>query len=519
MDRYVIGCDSAYIFYIIYLGNLYGIGTIGWMTGKMKGNDDLIESINRQKLSGFHYKTWLISGVGFFTDAYDLFIIGVVLKMLPLAGWNPLDTADKALIASTALLSAVIGASVFGALLDRFGRKSVYGINLVILIGGALGSAFLTPVNGVFSLILWRFILGVGIGGDYAISSTIMSEYSNTKNRGRLVGMVFSMQSLGLLAGPLFALGAIYSGISLAISWRILLAIGAVPALMVVYWRTKLPETPKYTIFVKGDTEKAARDWKRVSGEDIKNMNGVRSHKLRWTTIFTNRKFLTTLVGTAGTWFLMDWALYGNSIMSHTMLRVLVPEGVSPLSSLTLTTIYSAMIFGIAAFPGYWLATFTLDRIGRKPIQLTGFMAMTITYLVLGIFTFLMNPEYVVEFLVIYGMSFFFIEFGPNVTTFIYPPEVFPTSLRGLGTGISAAGGKTGAFIGTALNIVLISIIGESGLFLVLAGLSAIGFMMTLFMLPETKGVDIEKITGEDGGSGSEDLSSGIKKPQAIIGK
>ncbi|EQD62541.1 phosphate transporter related protein [mine drainage metagenome] len=110
----------------------------------------------------------------------------------------------------------------------------------------------------------------------------------------------------------------------------------------------------------------------------------------------------------------------------------------------------------------------------------------------------MLSAAYVVEFLAIYGISYFFIEFGPNVTTFIYPPEVFPTKIRGIGAGASAAGGKTGAFIGTFLNVIILSSsIGESGLFLILAALSALGLLLTLAILPETKGKDLEQISGE----------------------
>jgi Major Facilitator Superfamily. len=221
--------------------------------------------------------------------------------------------------------------------------------------------------------------------------------------------------------------------------------------------------------------------------------------KESWTGILTQRKFLLTLLGTAGCWFLMDWALYGNSIMSSQMLSVLVPSSVVGLHHLIITTAYCAMIFGFAALPGYWLATFTMDRIGRKPIQMVGFAAMAISFAILGIFHQLLSASYVVDFLAVYGISYFFIEFGPNVTTFVYPPEVFPTKVRGIGSGASAAGGKTGAFIGTFLNVIILgSSIGESGLFLILAGLSTLGLVLTVLLLPEPKRVDLEKISGEN---------------------
>lgn len=459
---------------------------------------DLISSVDNAGVSRFHYKTWVVAGLGFFTDAYDLFIIGVVTSLLVLSGWNKLSTLETSLLVSTALLSAVIGALVFGRLLDKLGRKAIYGVELILLITGALGSAFLTPINGVYILIFWRFLLGIGIGGDYATSSTIMTEYSNTKNRGKLVGMVFSMQSFGLLAGPLIALGLIYSGMNLGLVWKLLLAFGAIPAVAVIYSRRKMPETPRYSIHVKGDATTAQKNWKSYTGLSADASADSKVVKASWTSIITQKKFLLTLIGTAGSWFLMDWALYGNSIMSNQMLSDLVPSGVAALNHLIRTTEYSAMIFGFAALPGYWIATFTIDRIGRKTIQTVGFVAMAISFAVLGIFHQLLSSTYITEFLVIYGISYFFIEFGPNVTTFIYPPEVFPTKIRGLGSGASAAGGKTGAFIGTFLNVIILaSSIGESGLFLILAGLSALGVVLTVVLLPEPKRIDLDKISGE----------------------
>ncbi len=474
--------------------------------------EDLIKSINETETSGFHYKTWLISGLGFFTDAYDLFIIGVVSSILVLAGWNKFSTLETSLLDSTALLSAVIGALIFGRLLDKMGRKAIYGLELIILIIGALGSAFLTPVNGVYVLIAWRFILGIGIGGDYATSSTIMAEYSNTGSRGKLVGMVFSMQSLGLLAGPLISLGLIFSGIDLGLVWKLLLAFGAIPAMVVVYYRRKMPETPRYLLRVKGDAKAASNNWQKYTGISTTADANTETVRESWIDIIKQKRFLLTLLGTAGSWFLMDWALYGNSIMSNSMLSVLVPSAVTGLNHLITTTEYSALVFGVAALPGYWLATFTIDRIGRKPIQMIGFAAMAISFGILGVFHQLLSAAYVNEFLVVYGLSYFFIEFGPNVTTFIYPPEVFPTKVRGLGSGASAAGGKMGAFLGTFLNVIIVaSSIGESGLFLILAILSVIGLIFTVILLPEPKRLDLDEVSGENKLLEGEALNKGIK--------
>ncbi|MEM3852158.1 MAG: MFS transporter [Methanomassiliicoccales archaeon] len=472
--------------------------TTGQRMEKPQGDvERIVKAINEAKPSSFHYKTWFTAGMGFFTDAYDLFIIGVVVSLLPFAGWHTLSIFQKSLISSTSLIAAVVGATIFGRLLDKLGRKAVYGLELIILVIGALGSAFLTPVNGVDILIAWRFLLGVGIGGDYATSSVIMSEYSNTRSRGKFVGMVFSMQSLGLVVGPLVALAFLTTGVSPFLTWKLLLAIGALPAAVVIYYRRRMPEPPKYSAIVKGKAAKAARDLNNyaninvaVDSQDAK----AKSH-LSIIRMLTDTRLLALIIGTAGSWFLMDWALYGNSIMANEMLGFLVPKSVTGLPYVIRTTEYSALIFGVAAFPGYWLATFTMDRIGRKPIQILGFAMMAASFGILGAFPFLASSAYVVQFLILYGVSYFFIEFGPNVTTFVYPPEVFPISARGTGSGFAAAGGKMGAFIGTFLNLFITANFHLSGLFVILSLLSAAGLLLTIFLLPEPKGRELEEIS------------------------
>ncbi|KAA8922375.1 MFS transporter [Thermoplasma sp.] len=459
----------------------------------------LLQQLDNAKVGKFHLRAWVISGMGFFTDAYDLFIIGTVVSLLPLAGWTSLSTADISLISSVALLASVIGAFTFGRLLDLLGRSRVYGFELMLLITGAVGSAFLVPVNGVAYLLAWRFILGLGIGGDYAGSSTIMAEFSNAKNRGQLIGMVFSMQGFGLVFGPVVALIMLRYIPDIDVVWRLLLFLGAIPAAIVLYGRRTIGETPRYSINVSGDVSSAKKAIQKISGNarvQVSPDELIEEH-ISWKKMFTDKYFLMTLMGTAGAWFALDWAFYGNSIMSHQMLSAIVPASIAGVAKVRMTTLYSLIIFAVSALPGYWIATFTVDRIGRKPMQIIGFLMMAISYIILSVFRFISAPSYIIWFMAIYGMSYFFTEFGPNVTTFIYGPEMFPTSLRGLGSGLSSAGGKLGAFIGTALNVIIFALFGESILFIMLALISFLGALLTIFFLPETSGRSLEDISGE----------------------
>jgi MFS transporter, PHS family, inorganic phosphate transporter len=117
-----------------------------------------------------------------------------------------------------------------------------------IMIVGALGSA-LSPSYWV--LVAFRILLGFGVGGDYPVSAVLMSEYANRKDRGKLVGMVFATQALGLIVGPLIALTLLGAGVSDNVAWRILLGLGAVPAAAVIYLRSRMPESPRYQIQVQ----------------------------------------------------------------------------------------------------------------------------------------------------------------------------------------------------------------------------------------------------------------------------
>lgn len=137
-------------------------------------------------------KILFTASMGFFTDAYDLFIIGLVVVILK-KQWGVSGGIDKLAVTSVALLTAAVGSWLFGRLADRFGRKSVYGWEMLVLAAGAIASAF-SP--SIWWLVAFRAILGFGIGGDYPVSSTLMSEYAGRKDRGKMVALVFSAQGI-----------------------------------------------------------------------------------------------------------------------------------------------------------------------------------------------------------------------------------------------------------------------------------------------------------------------------------
>ena len=450
---------------------------------------DLIAALDEASLSRFHLRAVVVSGMGFFTDAYDLFVIGIASALIT-TQWH-LSSGRLALLNSTMLAAAFLGAFVFGRLADLAGRKRVYWMVAAIMIVGALGSA-LSPSYWV--LIAFRFLLGFGVGGDYPVSAVLMSEYANRKDRGKLVGMVFATQALGLIVGPLIALTLLGAGVSDNLAWRILLGLGAVPAAAVIYLRSRMPESPRYQVQVQGKAEQAASQISDFTGGKV-NGNGAGSsrHQMGLRAFLTNRKYLILLAGTAGTWFLLDYAYYGNTISTPQILSLISPHA----STMTKIALQLA-IFVVAALPGYLLAIAYLDRIGHRRLQLVGFAVMALCFAVIALVPGMTTM--VVPFLLVYGVSYFFTEFGPNMTTFVIPSEVYPVSMRATGHGISAGIGKFGAFIGVFLFPLLQTSLGLHGTLLLTAAVSVLGFALTL-VLPETSGVSLEDIASPSGTS------------------
>jgi MFS transporter, PHS family, inorganic phosphate transporter len=453
---------------------------------------DPFETLDDSRVTRFQWKIMLVSGMGFFTDAYDLFVIGIVVALLT-PEWG-LSTGQISLLNSITLAAAAVGAIVFGRIADILGRKRIYGYEVLILAIGALASAF--APNYAF-LLVCRVILGIGIGGDYPVSATIMSEYAGRQSRGRMVGLVFAMQGAGLIVGPLAASILLASGLSHDFDWRILLALGAIPGLAVFYLRRQIHETPRFAM-AGGASEEAEAAIAAATGTAA--MKGpVRESKARhpqgalkgFLVLARSRRMLLWLIGTSGAWFLLDFSYYGNTISSPEILKLL-----SPHASLLHNTLTQLGIFAVFALPGYAVAILLMDKTGRKSIQMLGFAMMAVAFLLIGVIPSVTATAW--QFILLYGASYFFTEFGPNTTTFIYPAEIFPVEVRTTGHGISAAAGKIGAFVGAYLfPAMLASSMGIQGAEIVSSVVAAAGLLLTAVLLPEPKGKSLEELSAD----------------------
>jgi MFS transporter, PHS family, inorganic phosphate transporter len=450
---------------------------------------EILAQLDNSRLSRFHLKAMITSGMGFFTDAYDLFIISVVNSILiPL--WH-LGALEIALINSVSLLAAAFGSLLFGRLADRIGRHGIYGMTLLILAVGAILSA-LSP--NIYWLLGFRLIMGLGIGGDYPLSATLMSEYANRKDRGKLITMVFSMQGLGLIMGPLVAIVLLTSGFSQDLTWRLMLGFGAIPALATFYLRRKIAETPRFTLMMNGDLNTAAQTAKHATSNKT-SQQGVAPRAKQQAqksglSLLLSRRYLRWIIGTAGAWFLLDIAYYGSTTSNTLILKMLNPH-----ADQVTNMVYMLLIFLIAALPGYILAALTIDRMGRKTIQCMGFGVMALTYTLLALVPALSSLT--IPFLALYGIGYLFTEWGPNTTTFVYPAEIFSVRVRSSAHGIAAGLGKVGAFVGAFAFPYLLAQFHIQGTMAFAAVVALLGLILTFFTLPEPNGRSLEEISGD----------------------
>ena len=164
--------------------------------------DQALKDLDASDWTWAHWRAVLVAGTGFLTDSYDNFVIGLMVPMIAYVYYpgsnGRLPALDDGFVKAASAYGNLIGQFFFGIMGDIFGRKKMYGVELIILVVGAIGSAMVgAPVRGISFisiLAMWRFVLGIGVGGDYPVSGVITSEFASVRNRGTMIALVFAMQ-------------------------------------------------------------------------------------------------------------------------------------------------------------------------------------------------------------------------------------------------------------------------------------------------------------------------------------
>jgi len=425
--------------------------------------------------------------VGMLADSYNLFVIDLVLLFLGcIYGEDVLGPSPRGFIASATLVGCVCGQLAFGAIADWAGRwatsVAVAGLTVVSALASASVGTMAVPLP--MQLAISRFTIGLGIGGEYPLAATMSSESAaDPEERGRRIALVFSMQGLGMLLPCLLTMAFLAAGCSLSTTWRALLAFGAVPSAAAFMIRLHLQES------------QAFEQSQRAEGLEGAGPISPQDHARR--TFETMVPFAKPLLGTASTWFLMNFSLYSIGLFKSSILDdVMGPSSTSDVDKILRDARFAAVV-SLFAIGGFAAAIALINRVGRFAMQLGGFVMLGLIFLNMA-----SQENRHRMFLVSLGLMFAFQNCGPNTTTFVIAAEAFPTRIRATCHGFSAASGKFGAAIGTVLLPHMASGHGMSSVYFTCAVLSVLGAIMTILFTPQHS-VDLvaleKKIDGNAG--------------------
>ncbi|MGW7433975.1 MFS transporter [Streptomyces sp. NPDC054861] len=422
--------------------------------------------IDDAPLSRFHKKLTLYSAGGPFLDGYVLTIVGVALiTMKPALG---LQGIELGLTAAAALVGIFFGGAVFGYVTDKLGRQVMYLADLIVLTLASVASAFVTEV---WQLIALRFVLGVAIGADYPIASSLLAEFVPRQHRGRLLGALFVVWAAGAAAAAACGWAMSHLGDD---AWRYMLASPAVFGLATLLFRLGTPESPRW-LMSKGRVQEAEAITRQVWGPHANVSEiGEAPQPTRYSALFNGvylrRVIFVGVFYTAHVIPLFAVYTFGPDI--------LVEIGMNTHSSYGAELIISAM-FLIGGIPGLML----VDRIGRKPLLTWTFVIMAVAFLFMAL-----APDAPPLALFI-ALALYAVTSGAcNFIEIIYPNELFPTSVRATATGAVVAISRVGSAASTFLLPVLLAHSGVSGVMWLMAAVNIAGLLVTVTLGEETRG-------------------------------
>lgn len=423
------------------------------------------ERLDRLPWTGLHTRLLGGSGVGWALDAMDVGLISFIMAAL-ISEWG-LTSGEASILASIGFVGMAVGASLGGLLADRIGRRNVFAATLVVY-GIATGASALA--GSLIVLVVFRFIVGLGLGAELPVASTLVSEYAPARIRGRVVVILEAFWAVGWLAAALIG----YFVVPSEGGWRWALALGAIPAIYAIVVRRTLPESVRFleSRGRTGEAEAAVRRFEEAAGvEPVASRPLDVAPKPHWKVLWnpTHRKHTIAL---SLTWIGVNFAYYG----AFTWLpSLLVAEGNGLVRSFGYT-----LIITLAQLPGYACAAVLIEKWGRR-LTLASFLAgSAISAIAMGL-----APNTVL--IVVAGCLLSFFNLGAWGALYAVTPEVFPTWLRTTGAGTATAFGRFAAMSAPLAVPLLNSAGGWPLIFGAFAGAFVVALVAALF-LPERAG-------------------------------
>jgi MFS transporter, putative metabolite transport protein len=426
--------------------------------------------LDSPELRGFHRRLTVLSAAGMFLDGFDLTVIAVALPFLT-KKWG-ISPELAGIVASSAVVGMLLGSLILGHLTDRIGRKAMYLVDLLCFV---VFAALTAVSQNVWEFILFRFLLGIGIGADYPISTTLLSEFVPASRRGAFVTAVGTCWFVGAVAAYLIGYLLLPVGPN---AWRWMLLIGSGIALVVIFFRSRIPESPRW-LASQGRHREASEILSALTGK-AEAPQVIPRHA--WSSLFKSPLLkLTLFVGIF--WFCYDVAYYGIAMYTPTILKTFT-------SGSTRAAYLGSAAISLLGIVGAGFGIYLVDRWGRRPLIIFAFGGLTIMLVALAV-----QPHPALAILVaLFGLATLFANMGPGILSFVYATEAFPTSVRAGSVGLGTAVSRVGAILAIVVVPNLIHAWGLSAALWCFAGLAAVAFVTCVLLAPETKGQRLEQI-------------------------
>ncbi|HEX3015825.1 MAG TPA: MFS transporter [Desulfobacteria bacterium] len=439
------------------------------------------DRLERLPLLRFHFILLVTAGIGWLFDSMDTGIVSFVLPVL-MKSWS-LKPEQIGLISSIGLIGMAIGAVLAGTIADYFGRKKVFAGTLVLysLATGLCALAWNLP-----SLLVFRFFVGFGLGGQLPVAVTLVTEYSPARLRGRFLVLLESFWAVGWLVAAIIAYLVIPK-----YGWPVAFFIGALPALYVYFIWRKIPESPRY-LERTGNYHAAEKIVARLEKEagivdnggtaenpEVSRKEVTGSTKFPLAELWSSR-YLRRTVFLWILWFCIVFSYYGI----FTWLPAILAAKISLIKSFQFV-----LIMTIAQIPGYFSAAYLVEKIGRK-LTLGSFLALC------GFAAFFFGRAAGTGAVLIWGSLMSFFNLGAWGVVYTYTPELYPTRARASGSGWAAGFGRIGGILAPiVVGWMLASKQGTAPVFAMFTGVLLLGALDVAILGEETKGKTLTDLT------------------------
>jgi sugar porter (SP) family MFS transporter len=456
----------------------------------------VLAGLNSAATTSFYWYLALLACIGGFLFGYDTAVIGSVLDFIP----YQLSDFAKGYLVAGASIGAAVGALAAGPLTDRYGRKSLLIADAAIYAVGALLSA--VTLNAAM-LLTSRTLIGLAVGADSAIATAYIVEFAPANRRGSLSIMQQWMITVGILVSYLVALLTLKVAPDAAYGadWRIILGLGAVPAVLAVVLRSRMPESPRWLMH-KGryaDTRKAlgqlgidvSEQQVQDSAEQLVAAETEQQRKSQWTP-GVKRALIVVCV------FFIFQQITGINVPFYygpQLLGGLFQGGSTSAVDAAVAGIETAAILGLVNVAATYFAFRYIDRAGRRKLAMGGYAGMTVFILVAAVgVAFLTGAPKIIVVMV--GFAFFITSFAIGVggTGWLIQGEVFPTAVRGRAAAIGASVDWLANFVIILAFPALNTAFGLGWVMVLFAVLAVLAIVFVARFLPETKGLPLEDV-------------------------